>query len=277
MKKILIPYFTVFLLFGCIEKKKQESVEPEAAEASEEVTADSIKTAEKKREMEPIAMKIDGSYFKATGTEPFWGLKIYNDKVQLQTMEDTIQTPNTEPIKAQDANISIYRIQTEGTLMDIIISNKECTNAMSGEVSPYTVTISYKNTADGETLVYEGCGSYITDYRLHDIWVLEEMKGTTVSKESFNSKEVPNMEVNINTNRFSGFSGCNRITGSLFYEKDVLRFTQIASTRMACPNMDKENEFLTALQASTSYKVENNRLYLSNPSEENLLIFKKID
>jgi len=277
MKKILIPCFAAFLFFGCIEKKKQESVEPEATEASEEITADTIQVEEKKREMEPIAIDIDGSYFKATGTEPFWGLKIYDDKVELQTMEDTITTPPSEAIIAQDSHLKMFRIQTEATQMDIIISFKECTNAMSGEVFPYTVTISYKNTDGGETTIYEGCGSYITDYRLHDIWVLEEMKGAPISKEDFSGRDVPNMEININNNLFTGFSGCNQMRGSFYYEHDVLRFTQIASTQMACPSMDKETEFLTALQASTTYQVENNRLYLSNPSEENLLVFKKID
>ncbi len=275
MKNILILSCAFFLFFGCVEKKKQESSEPEAME--EESITDTVQVEEKVRKLEPIAMEIDGSYFKATGTEPFWGLKIYDNKVELQTMEDTIQTPPTEPIKAQDSNIAMYRIQTEATLLDIIIAHKECTNAMSGQISPYTVTISYKSTGGDETQVFEGCGSYITDYRLHDIWVLEEMKGATVSKEDFNGTDVPNMEVNINNNKFSGFSGCNRMTGSLFYEKDVLRFTQVASTRMACPNMEKESEFLTALQSSTTYEVENNRLYLSNGSEENLLVFKKID
>nr|WP_288933595.1 META domain-containing protein [uncultured Allomuricauda sp.] len=275
MKNILILSCAFFLFFGCVEKKKQESSEPEAME--EESITDTVQVEEKVRKLEPIAMEIDGSYFKATGTEPFWGLKIYDNKVELQTMEDTIQTPPTEPIKAQDSNIAMYRIQTEATLLDIIIAHKECTNAMSGQISPYTVTISYKSTGGDETQVFEGCGSYITDYRLHDIWVLEEMKGATVSKEDFNGTDVPNMEVNINNNKFSGFSGCNRMTGTLFYEKDVLRFTQVASTRMACPNMEKESEFLTALQSSTTYEVENNRLYLSNGSEENLLVFKKID
>ncbi|RIV34816.1 META domain-containing protein [Flagellimonas lutimaris] len=275
MKNILILSCAFFLFFGCVEKKKQESSEPEAME--EESITDTVQVEEKVRKLEPIAMEIDGSYFKATGTEPFWGLKIYDNKVELQTMEDTIQTPPTEPIKAQDSNIAMYRIQTEATLLDIIIAHKECTNAMSGQISPYTVTISYKSTGGDETQVFEGCGSYITDYRLHDIWVLEEMKGATVSKEDFNGTDVPNMEVNINNNKFSWFSGCNRMTGSLFYEKDVLRFTQVASTRMACPNMEKESEFLTALQSSTTYEVENNRLYLSNGSEENLLVFKKID
>ena len=218
MKKIFILNCAFFLFLGCIEKKKQEPSEPES---TKETITDTVQAEEKTRAMEPIAAKIDGSYFKATGTEPFWGLKIYDDKVELKTTEDTIQTPTTEPIKAQDSNIAMYRIQTEATALDIIIAHKECTNAMSGEVSPYTVTISYKNTAEEETQVFEGCGSYITDYRLHDIWALEELKGSVVSKEDFNGSDVPNMEININNNRFSGFSGCNRMTGSLFYEKDI--------------------------------------------------------
>ncbi|MCK0161369.1 META domain-containing protein [Allomuricauda sp. F6463D] len=273
MKNLLILSCGMLLFFGCVGKKKQASID---SETPEKITADTI-TENSKHEMEPIARKIDGSYFKATGTEPFWGLKIYDDNVELQTMSDTIHVPNTEPIKVQDANISMYRIQTEATSMDIVISQKECTNAMSGVISPYTVTISYKSTGEGETMVYEGCGSYITDYRLHDIWVLEKMLGTVVSKNDFSGRDVPNMEININNNRFSGFSGCNRMTGSLFFEQGILRFTQVASTRMACPSMEKEAEFLTALQGSTTYKIENNRLYLSNGSEENLLVFKKID
>ena len=271
MKRVLYLVGLMLIFSNCVEKKKQEP-----ADASEEIATDSVQV-EEKRTIEPITMKIDGSYFKATGTEPFWGIKLFDDKIELQTMEDTISVPPSEAIKAQDANIKMFRTVTEAAQMDVIISHKECTNAMSGEVFPYTVTVSYKNTGSGETKVYEGCGSYITDYRLHDIWVLEEMKGVSISKDDFDGRDVPNMEVNINNNRFSGFSGCNRMTGSLFYEQDILRFTQIASTRMACPNMDKESEFLSNLQASTQYKVENNRLYLSNGSEEKLLVFKKID
>ncbi|MDC6385240.1 META domain-containing protein [Flagellimonas taeanensis] len=269
-KSIMAVCFLVFLTH-CVEMKKQNS---EQTEATEETT-DTIKAEENTGDL-PI--EYAENYFKATGTEPFWGLKIYGDKVELSTIEgDTIIVPHTEPIRVQDANIKMYRAQTEATSMDVIISQKECTNAMSGEVSPYSVTISYKKTGEEETHALEGCGSYVTDYRLNDIWVLEEMMSQKVSKEEFNGKDVPYMEIYTNDNRFSGFSGCNRMTGSLFYEKDLLRFAQIASTQMACSKMDRESEFLKALQSGTTYKVENNRLYLSNGSQENLLIFKKID
>lgn len=271
MKKTVIAICFLLFLSNCAERKKQDDPQIKSTEE----TTDTIKKEGNTRD---LAVEHVENYFKATGTEPFWGLKIYADRVELSTMEgDTIRVPHTEPIRVQDANIKMYRAQTEATAMDVIISQKECTNAMSGEVSPYTVTISYKKTGEDETHALEGCGSYVTDYRLNDIWVLEEMMSKKVSQEDFNGKDVPYMEIYASENRFSGFSGCNRMTGSLFYEKDLLRFSQIASTRMACPKMDTESEFLKALQSGTKYRVENNRLYLSNGSQENLLVFKKTD
>ena len=266
MKKYAMLVCTLLFLSNCVEKK--ENIKKESEEAKDSLIVETPK---------PAVLKIDENYFKATGTEPFWGLKIQDNRVELNMMEDTIYTPHTEPIKAQDSNISMYRIETEAVKLDVIIAHKECTNAMSGEKSPYTVTVAYKYTGEEETHALEGCGTYVTDYRLHDIWVLEEMDGQTVTKEDFNGQDVPNMEINVSTNRFSGFSGCNRMTGSIFYEKDVLRFTQVAGTKMACQGMDKESEFLKNLQSGTQYAVANNRLYLSNGSQENILIFKKID
>lgn len=48
----------------------------------------------------------------------------------------------------------------------------------------------------------------------------------------------------------SGNSGCNRMTGKIEYsdsQKNIIKFPQIASTRMACPDMSGEQELLTAL------------------------------
>lgn len=159
--------------------------------------------------------------------------------------------------------------------MNIQIAQSECTNAMSGTVSPYSVTIEYKKNRDTDLIKLEGCGLYITNYRLHDIWVLEKLNGSHITKSDF-SQGFPTMEINSGTNSFLGFAGCNRMNGSIFFEKELLRFTNIVTTKMMCQSSNKESEFLKALQSSTSYKIENNRLSLSNPDGE-LLIFKKID
>jgi len=146
---------------------------------------------------------------------------------------------------------------------------------MSGEASPYAVSVEYKRDETSELEKLQGCGQYITDYRLHDIWVLEVLNGRKISKVDF-SKEFPKMEIYAKDNKFIGFSGCNQMNGSLFFEKGKLRFTNIASTKMMCEPANKEAEFITALQSSNKYLIENNRLILSNSSEVKL-IFKKID
>ena len=214
-------------------------------------------------------------YFKASGTEPFWNISISEDKIVYKTPEDSIIMPYSEPILAMDSNVKLYKIKTETAQFNIQISQQECENEMSGEISPYKVAVEFRKNPTSELENIKGCGQYITDYRLHDIWVLEELNGKKISSEDFGTT-FPMMEIYASTNKFSGFSGCNRMNGSLFFEKGKLRFINIVSTKMMCDNLYKETEFITTLQNITSYTIGENRLILSNPSGKKL-IFKKID
>jgi len=211
-------------------------------------------------------------YFKATGNEPFWGLKIGKDKTVFTSLiegMESISFKSVEPIRAMDANVKMYKLNNGKTSATVTIQQFDCQDSMSGEKSPYTVKVEI----NGKTL--NGCGKYITDYRLHDIWVLEELNGKKVSLTDF-QRELPRIEIHAEENRFMGFGGCNSISGSIFYEKDLLRFSNMISTLMACAPGNKEDEFTKALQSTTTYTVGNNRLTLSNPSGK-LLVFKKVD
>lgn len=211
-------------------------------------------------------------YFKATGNEPFWGLKIGKDKTVFTSLiegMESISFKSVEPIRAMDANVKMYKLNNGKTSATVTIQQFDCQDSMSGEKSPYTVKVEI----NGKTL--NGCGKYITDYRLHDIWVLEELNGKKVSLTDF-QRELPRIEIHAAENRFMGFGGCNSISGSIFYEKDLLRFSNMISTLMACAPGNKEDEFTKALQSTTTYTVGNNRLTLSNPSGK-LLVFKKVD
>jgi len=270
MRKLKIIMGALMIFTNSGELKKQSSEDPESIQEG----LDSLST-----EKTATMTRSDHiPYFKATGTEPFWGVKIHGDRIVLTSPGDSIVMPHPEPIRVADSNIKMYRSQVDGASMDVIITQKKCINAMSGEEFPYQTTISYKENGTEEAQILEGCGEYITDHRLNDIWVLEEMEGKKVDREKdFNGSDLPYMELYTNENRFSGFSGCNRMTGSLYFEWDVLRFGQVASTRMACPNMEQEGKFLEALQSVTQYAMENNRLYLSNAGNAPFLVFKKID
>jgi len=217
-------------------------------------------------------------YFKATGNEPFWGIKIGNEQIIFTSLipgKESITFPAVAAVRAMDANVKMYKVSNETTSATITIQQLDCQDSMSGAISPYSVKVEIKNNSELEAKKLSGCGKYITDYRLHDIWVLEELNGYKVFETDF-QKEFPRLEINSTENRFSGFGGCNSITGQIFYEKEVLRFTKVVSTLMACPTGNKEGDFLKALQSTTNYSIENNRLTLSNPSGK-LIVFRKVD
>ncbi len=211
-------------------------------------------------------------YFKATGNEPFWGLKIGKDQTVFTSLiegMESVSFKSVEPIRAMDANVKMYRLDNGKTSATVTIQQFDCQDSMSGEKSPYTVKVEINN----KTL--NGCGKYITDYRLHDIWVLEELNGKKVALTDF-QRELPRIEIHAADNKFMGFGGCNSIGGTIFYEKDLLRFSNVISTLMACAPGNKEGEFIKALQSTTTYTIGNNRLTLSNPSGK-LLVLRKVD
>lgn len=217
-------------------------------------------------------------YFKAAGVEPFWGLKISERSIEFTSIAsgtEKLTFHHSDPIQAMDANVKLYRSTSYLGQLNVQIAQKECTNEMSGAKFPYTVTVQVKGKNDKDFRTLSGCGQYVTDYRLHDIWVLEKMTGKTVSPTDF-QRELPNLEINAAQNTFMGYAGCNRMTGQLFYEKKVLRFEKAATTMMMCQPGNKESEFLQALGASTRYYIANNRLVLSNPDRETL-VFRKVD
>lgn len=264
MKHLIRIAILLCIVLGCKPKVSSEK----ATEKAEDSTEGQI-SVQNAMSQEPQP------YFSSSGTEPFWSIEIFDNLIVYRTPTDSIKTPHTKPVLAMDANVKRYNIQTESVELHIQIQQKECTNAMSGKVSSYSVSVEIKKTADKEFQKLEGCGHYNTDYRLHDIWLLETLNGKNISQADFEN-ELPTMEINASENKFTGYAGCNRMNGTLFFEKGLLRFTNVATTRMMCEPTNKEAEFLKALQGGTSYSIENNRLTLSNPSGIQA-IFKKID
>lgn len=257
MKNILSIVLLSFLMIGCKTTANKETSGTSSVNSTEE------------------DLKY---YFKATGNEPFWGVKIGNEQTVFTSLipgKENISFNSVEAIKAMDANVKMYKLRNDKTTATVTIQQLDCQDSMSGVISPYSVKVEIKDNSELETKKLNGCGKYLTDYRLHDIWVLEELNGYKVFATDF-QKEFPRIEINSAENKFMGYGGCNSITGQIFFEKDLLRFTKVVSTLMACAPGNKESEFLKALQSTTTYSVGNNQLTLSNPSGK-LIVFKKVD
>lgn len=264
MRKLIQLFTVILLIVSCkstvISAKDVEQTEP---------------TFVYKQQMENLEK---GIYFRGVGNEPEWSLKISESAIEFTSLRlgfEFFKSPYVVPVRAMGANVKNYRVTTELGTMSIQIVQQECINTMSGDNKPYVVKIEIVLGKTNQVTTFNGCGNYITDSRLHDIWVLEKLNGEAVCTTNFN-KELPNLEINSSTNQFMGFAGCNRMNGTIFFEKGLLRFTNAIATRMACGENNKENEFLKALESTTTYKLENRRLTLANPSGVEV-VFKKVD
>lgn len=57
------------------------------------------------------------------------------------------------------------------------------------------------------------------------------------------TEENPTMVIDIPEAKLSGFAGCNRMFGGISLDGTAfgIAFTQVATTRMACPDMKRSN------------------------------------
>ncbi|PKP26540.1 MAG: heat-shock protein [Bacteroidetes bacterium HGW-Bacteroidetes-2] len=215
-------------------------------------------------------------YFTAAGNEPFWGLEIAESGILFTTL-DTLTTqfsaPFMYPTRAEDANVKIYEIETDEGEMQIIISEKECEDTMSGAISAYEVQVKLKRNTEDDFLTFLGCGSYAMDIRLQAYWALEKI-GENQLEDSIFEIDFPHLEIQTVGNTFSGFAGCNKIAGVLFSELEVLRFIKVKSAKKICNQANIEDQFLEALQLVTTYSVTETTLKLKNPSRV-VMQFKK--
>lgn len=69
-------------------------------------------------------------------------------------------------------------------------------------------------------------------------------------------------------NRIAGVGACNRLMGSYTLgQKGELKIGQLASTMMACPDMDKEQEYTQAIESVTHYEMDGPMLLLLSNGE----------
>jgi len=93
-------------------------------------------------------------------------------------------------------------------------------------------------------------------------WRLTEIMGKPVVPPA-EGKQVPSIIFVKESPRVSGFAGCNRFTGLVeFSPGDRLRFSKVAATMMACPDMTLEGEFLKVLETTDNYFQDGDKLVL---------------
>jgi putative lipoprotein len=93
-------------------------------------------------------------------------------------------------------------------------------------------------------------------------WRLTELNGKPPAEAT--GKNFAQLVLDESQNRYSGSSGCNRLTGTIELKGDSLSFGAGASTMMACPEplMTQEQSFTKMLQSVTGYRISGSTLEL---------------
>lgn len=90
---------------------------------------------------------------------------------------------------------------------------------------------------------------------LNGSWNIVELNGKTLNPAESNQF----IEFDAARHTLSGRAGCNRMMGQVEYSdtrKNIIKFPQVATTRMACPDMSGEQELLQTLDKIVRFEAE---------------------
>ena len=94
-------------------------------------------------------------------------------------------------------------------------------------------------------------------------WKLIELNGQEV-KASENQAREPHFILKLDNSRITGSGGCNLFNGTYMIESgNRIKFSQVISTMMACPDMGIETQFLRALNGVDNYTINGDTLSLN--------------
>ena len=96
-------------------------------------------------------------------------------------------------------------------------------------------------------------------------WILTEMKGVPVQLSGGRRDAYINFDAG--EKRFTGNGGCNQISGTYSLDKKNIRFGEVISTKMSCPDIEFENTFLSTLHSIDHYEQRGNDLLLKKKKE----------
>ncbi len=160
--------------------------------------------------------------YMASGTEPFWSLKIADDRITFQPMEGVAtvgDNPTTRP------SFNGWRYSTNTVSVDVTFS--PCNDGMSDVVYKDTVTVLVGTTE------YRGCGGgalTVGTSLANSQWHIVSINGQDI----YNPMGRGPLAVNFGKGGFSAATGCNGIGGSFVSGEGWLYAPMMMSTLMAC-------------------------------------------
>jgi heat shock protein HslJ len=263
INKFVFIAITVIGIFGCKSSQKTES---STKEINQSTTVSSAHNSQN-------SLDWNGTY---SGTLPC------ADCQGIQTAI-TLKNDLTYIIKRRyiGKSDSIYQStgkfewSSSGNEITLIPSSgNQSVKALVGE---NTLTqLSMFNEIISDTSAY----SYILSKYCYNIlekyWKLTELNGTPIKVDSTYSKE-PHIIIKEKDCRMSGNAGCNNISATaLLQGANRISFSQAISTKMACINIQHEQQFIEVLQQTKRFHILADELTFFNEEMHPIAKFKTV-
>lgn len=220
----------------------------------------------------------EGIDFYASGNEPFWSLDMdFEKNIRFTTMDGLVyNAPAVKPENAADTSVTRYKAVTESGEIIIQIFEKSCSDTMADKKFENEVRVEFKTTVEKDYKTFTGCGDYVPNFRLHDIYAIREVEGITVNPQDYN-KNAPNLEINATEKMIFGHDGCNSFRGGIKFKPETIVFMPLASKLMACiNNQELSHKIGQVLNGEVQYKFEDNHLALYKQNKK-VMVLRKVD
>ena len=190
--------------------------------------------------------RLLGSDFRAVGQEPGWTLDLAAARgIRFITADGAIRAFNPMPAPAGDSSAGrlTYTARSEVHAITVTVRETPCQDTMSGKRMSHAVTVELSGRE------YRGCGLVLrADPLTNTYWKLTELDERAVLVAP--NRREPHLRLMVDGTRVGGSTGCNNILGRYEQNGDRLRFSALATTRMACLEEEanrQEGAFVAAL------------------------------
>ncbi|MDR0371185.1 MAG: META domain-containing protein [Prevotellaceae bacterium] len=200
-------------------------------------------------------------------------LELRKGNYTLRTKD--IRNTNSQEIVEQKGQFTLNGSGNVITLNGIDSSEQTVQYAVrDGGLLPLDVSGKPVRTADNNHLLRKTNSSMLTE----KYWRLTELNGKAVGNSM---RREPHIVLRIADNRITGNSGCNGFSGSYTLNEETKRisFSEMISTRMACMNMEfNEQELLDVFGITDNYSIsaDGNTLTLNKARMAPLAVFEAV-
>lgn len=205
----------------------------------------------------------------ASGSLPVrWSLEADFDGEILFTSNDGHQL-RLLPIleKSNETSQSTFKIKTGDSLLTIVMGRDDCLNGTkSAAAKSVSVLLGQIN--------YTGCGQYLYNNQLNDVWILDRINDEKISKSDY-AKQIPSVDLRIDNRTVSGNDGCVNFTGMITVQGSRIEFSKIV-TKGYCAKTRVSEIFAThVFDKLVDYRLSNNNLVLYLTDDSKLSFVRK--